>query len=312
MRYVGRLTRVPYWTCLGAQPGQGEVEAEVRDWYDTLAARPKDLIAWFQTQLRVRGVYDGPADGVVNAPTKEAVARYREALGLSREPKLTLDFLRAYLAADHRQIAARAATGAAAAPALAQAARPAATPTPAPAPAAARPAAPVAAAAPASVTTAAAAPTAALPGAAPGAAAPLLLRVGTANAARRFRGGERIELELRPSRDAYVACFHQDENRQVRRFFPNRFHADARVSAATGLQLPGPMRFELRMNERGAPEAVACFASERELLPTLSSAIAGADFKPLPVTLEQVRAAFAQAGAAGGALAHEQLALQPR
>ncbi|NML13367.1 DUF4384 domain-containing protein [Azohydromonas caseinilytica] len=288
IQLVGRLAKVPYWSCLGAEAEHPEVEAEVRDWYDTLAARPRELIGWFQNQLRLRGVYDGPADGVVNAKTKDAVARYREALGLSREPKLTHDFLKAYLRADHRQIAARgAAANNAPAPAPAPAQGPAA-PAPAPAPAVA---------------------TAPVPAAAP-AAAPLALRVATASEAGRLRGGERIELELRPSRDAHVYCFHQDEHRQVRRFFPNRFQADSRVNAAAGLRLPGPMRFELRMNGQGVKEAVSCFATERDVLPALPATVAGGDFTPLPVSLEQVREAFQRAGA--GTLAHELLALQPR
>jgi peptidoglycan hydrolase-like protein with peptidoglycan-binding domain len=297
IQLVGRLTRVPYWSCLGAEAEHPEVEAEIRDWYDNLAARPKDLIGWFQNQLRVRGVYGGPADGVVNAQTKEAVARYREALGLSREPKLTHDFLRAYLRADHRQIAAR--TAAAPAPAsTAQAPAPAPVPTPAPAPApavakAAPPAAPA-------VAVAAAAPV----------ASPLALRVATPNDALRFGRGERIALDLRPSRDAYVYCFHQDEHRQVRRFFPNRFQADARVNAAAGLQLPGAMRFELRMNALGAKESVSCFATERDVLATLPANMVAADFTPLPVSLEQLREAFVRASA--GTMAHELLALQPR
>ncbi|WP_157266008.1 DUF4384 domain-containing protein [Azohydromonas aeria] len=291
IQLVGRLSRVPYWRCLGAPAEQPEVEAEIRDWYDTLSARPKDLIAWFQAQLRVRGAYAGPADGVVNPQTKEAVARYREALGLSREPRLTHDFLRAWLHADHRQLAARGNAAAPAAPAHA----PSPSPVPAPAPA------------PAVATAVAAAPAAAV---AP-AAAPLALRVATANEARRFNGGERIELDLRPSRDAWVYCFHQDEHRQVRRFFPNRFQGSARVAAASGLQLPGAMRFELRMNAQGAREAVSCFATERDVLPALPAAVAGGDFAPLAVSLEQVREAF-QRASAGARMAHELLALQPR
>jgi hypothetical protein len=306
IQLVGRLARVPYWSCLGAEAEHPEVEAEIRDWYDTLAARPKDLIAWFQNQLRVRGVYNGPADGVVNAQTKDAVARYREALGLSREPRLTHDFLRAYLRADHRQIAAR---NAAATP-TPTAAAPAPAPAPSPAPAQAQTQTQPQAQAAAPAAAAAAVPVVAKATVPAPAAAPLSLRVGTPNEARQFSRGERIALDLRPSRDAWVYCFHQDENRQVRRFFPNRFQGDARVNAGSGLQLPGAMRFELRMNAQGAKEAVSCFATERDVLGALPATVAAGDFTPLPVSLEQVREAFVRASA--GAMAHELLPLQPR
>jgi Domain of unknown function (DUF4384) len=103
----GRLTKVPYWTCVGATAADETVAAEVQDWYDAMATRPAEIITYFQLQLRQRRVYDGPIDGVVNPQFKEAVARYRAALGLSREPKLSLDFFKAYLSADHRQLEAR-------------------------------------------------------------------------------------------------------------------------------------------------------------------------------------------------------------
>ena len=74
---------------------------------------------------------------------------------------------------------------------------------------------------------------------------------------RRPQAGDRLLtrgqlLTVRPSRDAFVYCFHEDENRKITRFFPNRFHRDSRVDAAAGVQLPGSMRFEIVMNSRGA------------------------------------------------------------
>ena len=274
----GRLAKVPYWTCLGATDEDPDVQAEIRDWYDAMVARPTEIIEYFQLQLRMRRVYDGPVDGVVNPQIKEAVARYREALGLSREPKLSQDFLRAYLKADHRQLEGKV------------------QPVP-PAPVAEAPAAPVPAAA--------AKPAAA---AAPG---PLALRVATANDVRRFARGEAVQLTVRPNRDAHVYCFLQDENQRISRFFPNRFQKDSRVGAAQGVSLPGQMRFEIRMNPRGVQETVSCFATERDVLPDLPAGVAGGDFDPLPVgSLEQVRTLFVNA--TGGVLAQEYFHVQPK
>jgi hypothetical protein len=121
----GRLARVPYWSCLGASDTDAAVATEIQDWYDTMATRPAELVRHLQQQLRQRRAYAGAIDGAVNAEFKDAVARYREAVGLSREPKLSLDFFRAFLGADHAQIAARvrapepAAVAAAAGPATA-------------------------------------------------------------------------------------------------------------------------------------------------------------------------------------------------
>ncbi len=275
---VGRLTKVPYWTCLGASDADEAVQAEIRDWYDTMAARPAEIIQYFQLQLRQRRAYDGALDGTVNPAFKDAVARYREAMGQAREAKLSLEFFQAYLSADHRQVAARLAPAAPAAPAaqayaVAPPARPQATTVPA--------------------------------------RAPLNLQIATVNEAKRFARGEAVQLTIRPSRDAHVYCFLQDEKRQVTRFFPNRWQRDSRVQPDTGLQLPGAMRFEIVMNPRGVQEMVTCFATETDVLPALPSNLNAADFHPLPVaSIDQLRTAFARA--AGGGVAQDSFEIRAK
>jgi hypothetical protein len=274
----GRLAKVPYWTCLGASDKDEAVSAEIRDWYDAMLANPTELIEYFQLQMRARRVYDGPLDGVVNPQIKEAVARYREALGLSREPKLSFDFFRAYLTADNAVVAARvepvlaATTPLASAPS--QAAQPASGPAPAP-------------------------------------RGPLALQISAQNDARKFASGELVKLSIKPSRDAHVYCFLQDDKQQISRFFPNRFRRDSRVDASQGLQLPGAMRFEMRMNPRGVRETVSCFATERDVMPDLPAALSASDFEPLPVAgLEQIRDVFVNVS--GGALVQEYFHVQSK
>jgi hypothetical protein len=104
---IGKLTKTPYWTCLGVTDpiANEETRLEMFDWYHAMAATRVELIAWFQHQLRVRGYYDGPVDGVFNPAIDEAIANHRRALGL--EPKALLDeaYFVAFLRADHRAIA---------------------------------------------------------------------------------------------------------------------------------------------------------------------------------------------------------------
>jgi hypothetical protein len=285
----GRLARVPYWTCLGMTEAHEGVAAEIQGWYDTMASQPSEIIRYFQTQLRARRIYEGPIDGAINAQLKEAVARYREALGLTRENKISLDFFKAYLAADHREIEGKLAPTA---PAPTQVAA-----APAPAPAVTAPIAPRADTV--MVVT----------GQAP--KNQLALRVGTVNDVRRFGRGEPVQLTIRPSRDAHVYCFLQDETKKIIRFFPNRFQRDSRVQTAEGLTLPGSMRFEIVMNPRGLQETISCFATERDVLAQLPAGVNVGDFDPLPVaSLDQVKSAFVKA--ANGALAQETFQLQPK
>lgn len=267
----GRLAKVPYWSCIGASDSDEAVQSEMRDWYESMAANPNEIIAYYQHQMRTRRVYDGPVDGIVNPQIKESVARYREALGLSREAKLTFDFFKAYLITDHEKVTAKV------------------EPVPA------------AAAAPAGPATAAA----------PTPPASLALKVGSLGDARVFAAGEPVRLRVQPSRDAHVYCYHQDENQQISRFFPNRFQKDSRVAAVQGLQLPGAMRFEIRMNAKASQETVACFATEQDVLANLPAPLRSGDFEPVKAaSLEQIRDAFV--AVTQGAMAQEYFHVRPK
>jgi hypothetical protein len=257
---VGRLARVPYWTCLGATDADNAVQSEITDWYDSMAANPVELIEYFQRQLRARKVYYGRVDGVVNDEFKEAVARYREALGESREPKFTIEFFSAYLRSDHRAMDGKVA-----------------------------PVLPAAAAAPGAAVTAAAAATPA-----PAGVAPLSLAVGSASATTVFQRGAAVDLLIKPSRDAHVYCYLRDENASIQRIYPNRFAKDSLVAAARPLEMPGKQRFQIVANQKGVRETVACFATDRDVLTDLPAAAAGTDFAPLgAASIAELKAAFA-------------------
>lgn len=101
---IGKLTKVPYWQCLGAAPDNEAVRSEIEDWYYAMAGSD-EMVRYFQTQLGVRGYYVGPVNGQSNEQFRAAVIAYRQALNLPAEPEIDLAFFRAYLAADHDQIA---------------------------------------------------------------------------------------------------------------------------------------------------------------------------------------------------------------
>ncbi len=62
---IGKLTKTPYWSCLGVTDpkANAEIKLEMFDWYHAMAATRVELIAYFQNQMRRRGFYDGPIDG---------------------------------------------------------------------------------------------------------------------------------------------------------------------------------------------------------------------------------------------------------
>jgi hypothetical protein len=266
---AGKLTKIPYWTCLGGEPAKSEeIRAEMADWYFAMAARPPEIIAYFQNQMRRRGFYSGPIDGKFNPAIDEAIANYRSALGLSKEAVIDQKFFEIFLNTDHSKIKAPA--------------RPATFESPAPPPAPAAPP-PVAKPAPS-----AAAPASANP--------PLALTVLAEADRTRIRRGEPVQLLVRPSQDAYVYCYLSDENARIMRFYPNRFATDALVPASRPLRLPGDMHFQIVFNGQGAEESVTCFALPRDVIQDLPAAVVGQDFEPLDLaSLGAVRDAMTRA-----------------
>jgi len=116
---------------------------------------------------------------------------------------------------------------------------------------------------------------------------------------------------VRPTRDAHVYCYLQDESGKIMRFYPNRYARDSLVPAARPLALPGAMRFQLVMNAKGVAETIACFATPADVMARLPLAAVGTDFEPLAIgSLDQLRGAFA--AAAAGSFVQETLHVQAR
>jgi hypothetical protein len=103
----GKLTKTPYWLCLGADPKSEPVRTEIADWYYTMTGDASEMIGYFQYQLSIRGFYVGPVDGKSNAALGEAISRYRVALGLAPGSKIDREFFAAYLNGDHARIQAQ-------------------------------------------------------------------------------------------------------------------------------------------------------------------------------------------------------------
>jgi peptidoglycan hydrolase-like protein with peptidoglycan-binding domain len=271
---MGKLTKTPYWRCLGADASANEeIKLEMSDWYYAMARTRIELVAYFQQQMRRRGYYDGPIDGQFNPAIDEAIANYREAIGMSKEPTIDEALFKSYLNNEQTKV-----------PRPAQPARfVKATPE----------AAPAAAAAPVSGV------------AAMRFAAPL-----AANTAK-LAPGEPFPLLLQPAADKHVYCYLQDESARITRFYPNRFAKDSLIAASKPVALPGPMRFALTMNGKGKAETVACFATPRDVSAQLPQAAIGVDFEPLQVaSLDQLRGVFAAASA--GSMTQEVLHVEAK
>jgi peptidoglycan hydrolase-like protein with peptidoglycan-binding domain len=256
---VGRLLKIPYWTCLGADAGNEAVANEITDWYYGLYSSTGALIAYFQWQMKVRGIYEGEIDGEPDESLRNAVSAYRRALGLDPAPRLDQEFFTAYLKADNTTVGAKA-RGIFAS----------------------MPRAPIVPKPP---------PVAAAPGAQADASLNLVLRSNSESGI--YERGQEVRLSLAVNRSAYLVCYAEDETGAVQRFFPNRFASGAQFAAGETLQIPGNMPFKLVANNKGLKERILCVASGRDLARELPAKLSGADFSRLPVrSLDEVASAY--------------------
>ena len=104
---IGKLTKVPYWSCLGSSTKNKDIQQEVEDWFEGMANNPSELFFYFQYQLALRGVYNGPVNGVPTPNLSIAIKQYKAGLGMTPDSNLNADFMLAYLGADHDVVATR-------------------------------------------------------------------------------------------------------------------------------------------------------------------------------------------------------------
>lgn len=251
----GKLTKTPYWVCLGATSQSETVKNEISDWYSGMYS-DGEIVSYWQQQMRIRGVYSGEVNGQNDEALIDAITAYREAMGLEKSAVVDLAFFTAYLDANHYDVAPKARAKLAAN-------KPAASPV---------------------VSTKD--------------NTPISVSIASLKGGNQFKRGERLAVKVTPSRDAYVYCFMQDENRKIARFFPNRFSKDALVSARNGIQLPNGKEFNINANTKGVDEHIMCFGSPRDIYADVLPAIGGGDIDvPANVrSLAELKTAFEKAG----------------
>lgn len=103
----GKLTKTPYWVCLGANSQAEAVKNEIGDWYSGMYS-DGEIVSYWQQQMRIRGVYSGEVNGQNDDALISAITAYREAMGLPSSAVVDLPFFTAYLEANHYEVAPKA------------------------------------------------------------------------------------------------------------------------------------------------------------------------------------------------------------
>jgi hypothetical protein len=260
---IGKLTKVPYWTCLGATDKDESVQMEITDWWETMAANPISLVAYFQQQMIARQLYRGEVNGQVDDALLHAIEIYQRAMGREGSSTLTYEFFRDYLRTDHAKVQPKAIAllekdpG----PPVAPASPPPAT---AAAPASGQGVSAPVAAQSAGAAASLAAPSSAAPVPPPG-EMPFVYVAGAQGKNSIHRRGQPFQIDVAVDQDANLYCYLLDENRHVNQFFPNPAQPNPLVKGGTRLKFPGDLPFRFVASPRGALESIACFATTATL-----------------------------------------------
>ncbi|MEZ5650138.1 MAG: DUF4384 domain-containing protein [Burkholderiaceae bacterium] len=230
----GKLTKIPYWTCLGADESDPGVQAEITDWWETLAADPPSLVAYLQQQMRARGLYGGRINGQVDDSLLHAIGIYQQAMGGKSSTELDFEFFRNYLRTDHSTVQAKARELLAANPGPAAASQP-----------------------PQQV--------AALDSANGAARLPLVYVAGDLGPNMSYKRGQPFKIDVAVDSDSYLYCYLLDAQNKVNQFYPNPVQTSPAIAGGTRLQFPGDLPFTFVASPTGERESIACFAALQSL-----------------------------------------------
>ncbi|CAO3433809.1 DUF4384 domain-containing protein [Azospirillum doebereinerae] len=268
---LGKLTRTPYWQCLGIDQTNPAFMGQARDWFDAMP--PGQRVSFVQSTLASEGYYDGAVSGELNEQTRSAVSRYQADHDLIATGRIDFDLYQRMLAqpSGSKQLP----------PGRLQTVSNAGgegLPRPAPLPAG---------------------------------AAPELILSSDRGPQPRYRVGEPLVVRVSPTADGFVYCYYQDTAGTVARIYPNRFQPDAFVEANRQVEIPpgNQKPFNLRMDRPGDKEAIACVVTRDEMGVRLPDRFKTEDLQPIPgATLASVTEAFA--AASGGAARSKRMAIQ--
>lgn len=95
---TGKLTKVPYWKCLGIPGDHADIVSEIDDWYEAMTTA--DKLRFFLQQFRALGVLPANDAPVEPDTFKRAFRAYAEALGIPDNDSISLKLFRAHFDAD--------------------------------------------------------------------------------------------------------------------------------------------------------------------------------------------------------------------
>lgn len=260
---VGKLTKVPYWNCLGMDPDHVDIKRIVSDWYYQLSSMGT-LHRTLKMQLRYRGYFAGEIDEQVTEEYLMAILEYKQRLGLPEVASIDLDFYSAFLG--RTPISEDTAT-------LAYAKRSHELKL---------------------NETKKSKKKKAKKEAKKEASKLKSLGIELALVSLsgdQFSPGEEVSIQVHTNTDGYMNCYFQKADAFVR-VFPNRFSADGYISSKGGLVLPDSQGYSFVADVE--LEKVHCFLTTKSVDTDLPAELKVPDLEQLPVySLDVIKQAYA-------------------
>lgn len=255
---VGKMTKLPYWKCLGFDEGHISITREISDWYYQLT-QGGGLHTEAKVHLYLRGYYAGPLDETITVEYQAAVIEYKKRLGLEPGPGVDLAFYSAFLndspnSIDNSKLAYVIQR-------KKQAAKVDAKPEPI-------------------FSERSEEEKQALAGE-PAVLESLSISLVSSNVKDSYVAGEDIFLTLKSNTNGYVDCYMQSGDIYAR-IFPNRFSADGFISKRGLITLPDSPSYSITSDKDG--EKIHCVLTTEKIQTDLPAKLRLADFDALPIS----------------------------
>jgi len=251
---VGKLTKIPYWSCLGMDPNHADIKRLVSDWFYQLSSMGT-LHRTLKVQLRHRGYYTGEIDEQITEDYLLAILEYKRRLGLPEVASVDLDFYSAFLARTpiSEDTATLAYTKRSHELKIKENKKRKKNVSK-----------------PKSVSI----------------ELDLVSLSGD-----QFEPGQEVSIQVQTNTDGYMNCYFQKHDAFVR-VFPNRFSADGYVSSKGGLVLPDSRGYSFVADVES--EKVHCFLATKSIDTDLPAELKVADLEQLPVySIDVIKQAYA-------------------
>ena len=277
---IGKLAKLPYWTCLGLDPENASIKREISDWYYQLT-QSGAIHTEAKVHLYLRGFYTGEINEDITPDYQQAVLDYKARLGMPADTGVDLDFYSTFLNDTPTGVPPEKLAYIAKSKNMDPGAKDKA-----------------AKATKSIVTEPAAAGGSGLVAKA-GSSSPLSLSLTSSSVQGTHAAGEDIFLSVKASDSGFVNCYLESGGVYAR-IFPNRFSGNGFISKNGLITLPDSPAYSVTADQDG--EQVHCVLTTRKVETDLPAKLRLADFDILPISSEdEIFTAYQKA--AGGRMA---------